>query len=89
LSSMVRQLRNPTTMKLTETHKDAFFLLFIKYFLILGTDLTSPHLLSILRELGGAGAGAAGEGGLASHLAAHALSGNWKKFKNCLKTFMK
>jgi hypothetical protein len=86
----------------TESHKDLLFHLLIKYFLIFGTELSSLYLSQTLRHCGAAtrgGAGGAGGGGsnssvgagegLENHLRSHALQGNWKKFKNCLKTFMR
>jgi hypothetical protein len=77
--------------KLTESHKDLVFHLFIKYFLIFGTELSFSYLQQILCQEGaraGSGGGFGGDG-LENHLKSHAFNGNWKKFKNCLKTFMR
>lgn len=57
------------------------FNLFIKIFIYFGTDILSPILRNIFQEYGSVG--------LDSHLLQHAENGNWKKFKNCLKSLIK
>lgn len=60
---------------------EIIFNLLIKFFVYFGTELLSPIIRSIFQELGSVG--------LDIHLLQHAENGNWKKFKNCLKSLIK
>jgi hypothetical protein len=74
--------------------KEQFTRLFIKCLIVMGADLSAPMIHNSFAEFGGVREEKEPRGGIVpmgldSHIVIHALEGNWKKVKNCLKTYSK